>query len=212
MRGGNGSAASRFLEGFGEGARTGVILAAGLILFPALAPVAMAVGAIGLLVGAGQVAIEAYRGTLEAPSAETVGRLVGGAVGGMVVGGLLAGEAGVLGAEAGAETRAAAGALGVAEREAPGFLGSRGAPLANAPYQPLRNADGVIHGRTFAGHALDQMQNRGLMPSVVENAIRTGVRSPDPIVGRFRFFDAVNKVTVIAEGERVVTVVPGSLR
>ena len=57
-----------------------------------------------------QVAIEAYRGTLEAPSAETVGRLVGGAVGGMVVGGLLAGEAGVLGAEAG-------GGSGVAARE-----------------------------------------------------------------------------------------------
>ncbi len=107
---------------------------------------------------------------------------------------------------------AAARGAGVAEREATGFLGSRRAPLPNAPYQPLRNGDAVIGGRTFGGHALDQMQNRGLIPSVVENAIQTGMRSPDPIVGRFRFFDAVNKFTVITEGERVVTVIPGRLR
>jgi hypothetical protein len=55
------------------------------------------------------------------------------------------------------------------------------------------------------------MQNRGLMPSVVENTIRTGVRSADPIVGRTRFYDAVNNVTVITEGERVVTAIPGRL-
>ena len=62
------------------------------------------------------------------------------------------------------------------------------------------------------GHAFDQMQKRGIMPSVVENAIQTGLRSADPIVGRFRYFDAVNNVTVILEGERVVTVSPGRLR
>jgi len=91
-------------------------------------------------------------------------------------------------------------------------LGSKGAPLANAPYQPLRNADAVIGDRTFGGHALDQMQNRGIMPSVVENTIQNGVRSADPIAGRFRFFDSVNNVTVIGEGEqagRVITVIPG---
>ena len=55
------------------------------------------------------------------------------------------------------------------------------------------------------------MRNRGLMPSVVENTIQTGVRSADPIVGRLRYFDPVNNVTVITEGERVITIIPGRL-
>jgi hypothetical protein len=55
------------------------------------------------------------------------------------------------------------------------------------------------------------MQNRGLMPSVVENTIRTGARFADPIVGRTRFYDPINNVTVITEGERVVTAIPGRL-
>jgi len=75
----------------------------------------------------------------------------------------------------------------------------------------VRNADATIGGRTYVGHALDQMQNRGLLPSVVENTIRTGVRSADPIVGRTRYYDAVNKVTVILEGNKVITVIPGRL-
>jgi hypothetical protein len=57
----------------------------------------------------------------------------------------------------------------------------------------------VIGGRTFGGHALDQMRNRGLMPSVVENTIHSGVMSADPIVGRLRYFDSVNNMTVITE-------------
>ncbi|HEY6557431.1 MAG TPA: DUF4258 domain-containing protein, partial [Polyangiaceae bacterium] len=110
----------------------------------------------------------------------------------------------------GAKGCAAGGGPGT--REATGFLGSRGSPLANAAFQPLRNADAIIGGRTFGGHALDQMQNRGITPSVIENAIQNGLRSADPIVGRLRFFDPVNKVTVITEAERVVTVIPGRLR
>jgi hypothetical protein len=77
--------------------------------------------------------------------------------------------------------------------------------------QPVRNADAAIGGRTFSGHALDQMQNRGLMPSVVENTIRTGTRSADPIVGRTRYYDSVNNGTVVTEGERVITAIPGRL-
>ena len=92
------------------------------------------------------------------------------------------------------------------------FVGRRGAPLARASIQPLRNVDSIIEGRTFSGHALDQMQDRGLVSSVVENAVRTGTRTPDPIVGRYRFYDAVNDFTVVAEGsagERIVTVFQG---
>jgi hypothetical protein len=86
--------------------------------------------------------------------------------------------------------------------DATGFLGSNRQQLMNAPYQELRNEDALIGGRTFGGHALDQMQNRGIMPSVVENAIQNGVQSPDPIVGRFRFYDEGNKIRVITEGPK----------
>lgn len=100
---------------------------------------------------------------------------------------------------------------GTSRQVASGFQGSRRSPLANAPYQKLQNGDVVIGGRTFSGHALDQMRNRGLTPSVVENTIRTGIRSADPSAGRLRFFDPTNSLTVVTEGERVVTVVPGRL-
>lgn len=56
------------------------------------------------------------------------------------------------------------------------------------------------------------MQNRGLMPSVIENAVQTGRRSADPIAGRFRFYDEVNDITVIMDEakNKVITVMPGS--
>lgn len=40
---------------------------------------------------------------------------------------------------------------------------------------PGTNQASVINGRTFTGHALDRMQGRGLVPSVVEDTIRNGV-------------------------------------
>lgn len=110
-------------------------------------------------------------------------------------------------AEAGLTIVLAPGAVVMASHG--GFLGSKRGPLANPPYQELQNGDAVIGGRTFSGHALDQMRNRGLTPAVVEDAIQNGTRSPDPIPGRFRFYEPRNNLTVITEGERVVTVIPG---
>ena len=97
----------------------------------------------------------------------------------------------------------------IAEPAATGVLGSRRAPLSNATYQPLRHPDTIVGDRIYSGHALDQMQNRGLMPSLIEHTLKTGVRSADPIPGRLRFFDPVNKITVITEENRIVTVIPG---
>lgn len=37
-----------------------------------------------------------------------------------------------------------------------------------------------LGGRQYAGHALDQMRTRGLTPSVVEDTIANGARSPGP--------------------------------
>ena len=89
-------------------------------------------------------------------------------------------------------------------------MGRRGNPMRNSSLQPLRNADAVIDGRTFGGHALDQMQNRGIPPSAVENTIRSGRGVPDPLPGRMRYYDPRNDITVITERERVVTVIHGN--
>ena len=94
-----------------------------------------------------------------------------------------------------------------------GFLGRLGNPLDNALYQPLRNNAAVISGREYAGHALDQMQNRGLMPSVIENTISQGTTFPTkPGTGTTGFYDSVNRVRVITDSVsgRVVTVITGS--
>ncbi len=92
-------------------------------------------------------------------------------------------------------------------------VGRKGSPLENAPYQksPARNVDTVIAGRNYGGHALDQMQNRGLTPRVVENTIQKGVLSDDPIPGRIRHYDSGNNITVVTEGDKVVTVVNGKM-
>lgn len=42
------------------------------------------------------------------------------------------------------------------------------------PIRTLGNTPTKINGRTYSGHALDLMQRDGVMPSVVENAIRNG--------------------------------------
>jgi hypothetical protein len=100
---------------------------------------------------------------------------------------------------------ASEGELGQA-REATGFKGRKGFELKNEEYQPLRNEDAVIENREYSGHSLDDMQNRGIMPSVVENTIQNGIPSPDPIPGRMRFYDPENNVSVVTEGGRVVSV------
>ncbi|WP_275789083.1 RHS repeat-associated core domain-containing protein [Pararhizobium gei] len=76
--------------------------------------------------------------------------------------------------------------------------------------KPGTNAETVIGGREFGGHALDQMQGRGVMPSAVENTVRVGRASPDPIPGRTRHYEQTNNLTVITESNgRVVTVITG---
>jgi RHS repeat-associated protein len=76
--------------------------------------------------------------------------------------------------------------------------------------RPGTNAETVIGGRQFGGHSLDQMQGRGVMPSAVENTVRVGRATPDPIPGRIRYYDPTNNLTVITESNgRVVTVITG---
>lgn len=102
--------------------------------------------------------------------------------------------------------------------EATGFLGSKGFELGNAVrageqvvIQDVRNAPAIINGRNFSGHALDQMQNRGIMPSVVENTLNVGQSFPTR-AGTAGFYDSVNGVRVIVNSQNgtVVTVIRGA--
>jgi hypothetical protein len=135
----------------------------------------------------------------------------GGAVAGGLTG-LLRGLVPLLrGATEGAARAAAEEGIGGAAGEATGFLGRAGNELENAPYQGLRNEATQINGRDFSGHALDRMQGRGIMPSVVENTISTGTQYQTG-AGTIGFYDPINNVRVILNSGtgRVVTVIRGA--
>jgi hypothetical protein len=74
--------------------------------------------------------------------------------------------------EANVEKRLASLEEDLADATAP--VGRRGATMANTPFQPVRDQAALIDGRTFTGHALDQMQNRGIALSAVNNALQHG--------------------------------------
>ncbi|HFC7472234.1 TPA: polymorphic toxin MafB class 1, partial [Neisseria meningitidis] len=66
----------------------------------------------------------------------------------------------------------------------------------NPNYQSVRNIATEINGRQYSGHALDRMQDRGIMPSVIENTIQTGqqIGIKD---GKTSYYDSKNNVKVI---------------
>ncbi|WP_366065401.1 DUF4258 domain-containing protein [Halomonas sp. Mc5H-6] len=73
-------------------------------------------------------------------------------------------------------------------------------------YQPVRNAPTSIAGREYSGHALDRMQDRGIMPSVIENTIRNGQSYPSR-GGTTVFHSPKNNVSVVvnSKGDVVTT-------
>ncbi|ACY13411.1 hypothetical protein Hoch_0795 [Haliangium ochraceum DSM 14365] len=98
-----------------------------------------------------------------------------------------------------------------ARREPTGFSGRKGFELKNG--QPRRNNARVVNDRTYTGHALDQMQNRGIPLSVVENAIKHGTEFPGKTPNTVGFYDTINQIRVITNSQNgaVVTVIRGSL-
>jgi RHS repeat-associated protein len=95
----------------------------------------------------------------------------------------------------------------VGRRSTLGGEGGQTPQHINPPYQPVQNMPGTIMGREYSGHALDQMRNRGVVPTAVENAIKTGASSPGQTPGTTVFHDAVNNVRVITnQAGKVVTV------
>jgi hypothetical protein len=90
-----------------------------------------------------------------------------------------------------------------------GFSGKRGWELKNPLFQARQNKAITIEGRVYKGHAIDQMRNRGIPPSVVENTIKNGeLVNVNQVNGTFEYFDNTNKIKVILnEQKEVVTAI-----
>lgn len=71
------------------------------------------------------------------------------------------------------------------------------------------NSRTLIFGREYSGHALDRMQERGLTPTMVEHVIEKGIQSPGNKPNRVSNYDPINKVTVVTEYSKVITVIFG---
>jgi hypothetical protein len=99
------------------------------------------------------------------------------------------------------------------DAERKGFKGNRGFELKNPPYQKRQNAPQYINGRQYSGHAVDQMRNRGIYASVVENTIKTGQRLQSSTdLNCWEFKDQFNNVKVIVNKTtgNVVTIISGT--
>ena len=82
------------------------------------------------------------------------------------------------------------------------------------PDTSKRNVAGTVNGREYSGHAFDQMQNRGITPTVVDHTIQTGTATAGKVPGTMAHYDSVNNITVITNSEsgRVVTVSYGQIK
>lgn len=67
----------------------------------------------------------------------------------------------------------------------------------------------MVDDTNYSGHAFDRMQDRGIMPSVVNGTIINGV--PTPSRGRATvYFNPTNNVSVVVNAQgKVVTVTYG---
>jgi hypothetical protein len=79
----------------------------------------------------------------------------------------------------------------------------------NAPLQNLgrpRYPDTKIQGTSYSSHAQQRMQERGIPPSAVKEAVRTGRTTPGRD-GTLQHYDAKNNITVItdAKTKKVIT-------
>jgi len=91
------------------------------------------------------------------------------------------------------------------------FSGSLRNPL-QAPIGPPRNLPGEFNGQPYTGHAFDALQNRGIPPSVVDQAINRGIPNPGNTPGTTRFYDPTNNMSVVRDNAtgNIITVRPGN--
>jgi len=78
--------------------------------------------------------------------------------------------------------------------------------------EPGTNVPGIVNGRNYSGHAFDQMQARGIMPSAVDDTVATGVGAGSR-GGTTVYYGAGNDISVVVNADgKVVTVSYGDLR
>jgi filamentous hemagglutinin len=95
------------------------------------------------------------------------------------------------------------------------FGGSRSNPLTPPAGTPPRNPPGSVGNVPYSGHAFDQMRDRGIPPSVTNNAILNGIPIPSQrFPGTTGYYDPDNNLTVITDDKTgtVITVIPGQVR
>lgn len=125
------------------------------------------------------------------------------------------------------DERAALSALGesgvAAETGATNFVGRKGVTKffddgSHASYGGEisiargTNAPGVVNGRSYSGHAFDQMQGRGITPSVVDDAVGSGLMSRGADGSRI-FYSSENNISVVVNSDgRVITVGYGAFK
>jgi hypothetical protein len=86
--------------------------------------------------------------------------------------------------------------------------GVRGSPM-DVPAGT--NSPTVVNGISYSGHAIDEMQSEGFVPSVVQDAIENGQETIGQS-GRVAYYSSENNITVITENGRVITVSSGFLK
>jgi hypothetical protein len=97
-------------------------------------------------------------------------------------------------------------------QESPGITAAYPVGRQGSPMEVPRgtNVPAVIDGMSYSGHALDQMQGRGLTPTIIKSVVQKGITYPTR-EGTVGYYDPVANVRVIkseADG-RVITVIPG---
>ncbi len=98
------------------------------------------------------------------------------------------------------------------ERMAPDTLEVRAELTSSATKNAAKEY--IPGSENFIRNVNKNVQPRGIPPSVVENTVRNGQRSADPIMGRVRYYDPINDVTVVTDSENkvIVTVLKGELK
>ena len=85
--------------------------------------------------------------------------------------------------------------------------GNRNNPLKKFKEQDHINKPTTIDGINYSGHAIDRMQERGVIPSVVKNTIEKGIKGIGNKEGTFKFSDPINGVEVITNKDGVIITV-----
>jgi hypothetical protein len=87
------------------------------------------------------------------------------------------------------------------------LMGKKGFELKNPKFQKGQNQPATINGQNYSGHALDQMQNRGITPSVVEETLKNGTQLATR-GNAYHIYDPKNNISVIINNEtkNIITV------